>query len=161
MLKIFETLALGRKKFKRWTVRGTALIFFAVGSFAISPLAYMCQAKADSVADSNRVFELRIYHVLPGRMSALEARFRDTTSKVLAKHDLNVLGYWVGADATASDDRFIFLVVHRNRDEAKRNWAAMSADPAFQEILNSEKADKTVDKVEVMYMDPADFSSMK
>jgi hypothetical protein len=43
-------------------------------------------------ADSDRVFELRIYHTVPGKEPALEARFRDTTSKLLAKHDLKGCG---------------------------------------------------------------------
>ena|ERR1700722_6580307 len=165
MLQKFECQPLGFLKLKRQTVCGIALAIFAAGSlFAIplTPLGLVNQAKADnSTADSDRIFELRVYHVLPGRMAALEERFRDTTSKLLAKHDLNVVGYWVAADTVALDDRFIFLVAHRSKDEAKTNWDAMKADPAFQETVKSEQADKTVGKVDVTYMDPADFSPMK
>ena len=46
-------------------------------------------------ADSNRVFELRVYHTVPGTVPELESRFRNTTSKLLAKHDLRVVGYGV------------------------------------------------------------------
>jgi hypothetical protein len=44
-------------------------------------------------ADSNRAFELRIYHAVPGKVPALETRFRDTASKLLAKHGLKAVGY--------------------------------------------------------------------
>jgi hypothetical protein len=112
-------------------------------------------------ADSNRVFELRVYHAVPGKLSALESRFRDTASKLLAKHDLKAVGYWVPEDAPASNDTFIYILAHPSREEAKKNWDAMFADPAFQEMMKSEQADKLVEKVDVTYMHPMDFSQMK
>jgi hypothetical protein len=37
----------------------------------------------------------------------------------------------------------------------------MRADPAFQEVLKSEQANKLVEKIDSTYMRPADFSPMK
>jgi hypothetical protein len=34
---------------------------------------------------------------IAGKVPALETRFRDTASKLLAKHDLKAVGYWVTA----------------------------------------------------------------
>jgi len=112
-------------------------------------------------ADNNRVFELRIYHVMPGKLPALETRFRDTASKLLAKHDLKAVGYWVPEDAPASEDTFIYILAHPSREEAKKNWDAMFADSAFQEMMKSEQADKLVNRVDVTFMRPTDFSPMK
>jgi hypothetical protein len=112
-------------------------------------------------ADSNRVFELRVYHAVPGKLPALESRFRDMTSKLLAKHDLNAVGYWVSTDASAWDNTFIFILAHSSREDAKKNWDAMWVDPAFQEVVKSEQTDKPAGKVESMYMRPTDFSPMK
>ena len=69
-----------------WTIGAIALVSFAAGSLITARLAQVNQVRADS----NRVFELRVYHAVPGKMPALESRFRDTTSKLLAKHGLNV-----------------------------------------------------------------------
>jgi len=146
-----------RSKFKRWTVCGVALISFAAGALLIARLAHVNQVRADG----NRVFELRVYHAVPGKLPALETRFRDTTSKLLAKHDLKVVGYWVPEDAPAWDNTFIFMVAHSSREEAKRNWDAMFADPAFQDVIKAEQANKLVEKVDVAYMRPTDFSAMK
>jgi len=54
-------------------------------------------------------------------------------------------------------------VAHSSREEAKKNWDAMRADPDFQELIreNSEQASKLVEKVDVTYMRPTDFSPMK
>jgi hypothetical protein len=112
-------------------------------------------------ADNNHVFELRVYHAVPGKLPALESRFRDTASKLLAKHDLKAVGYWVSEDAPASDDTLIYIVAHPSQLEAKKNWDAMFADPAFQEMVKSEQADKLVNRVDVTHMRPTDFSPMK
>jgi len=149
-------MTLNRGKFKGWTVCGIALLSFAAGSLISVRLAQISQVRADS----NRVFELRVYHTVPGKVPALESRFRDSTSKLLAKHDLNVVGYWVPEDA-AWDNTFIFMVAHSSREEAKKNWDAMRADPGFQEMLKSEQTEKTVEKIDSTYMRPTDFSRMK
>jgi hypothetical protein len=144
-------------KSKYWTLCGIGLLCFAAGSLLTARLAHVNQVRADS----NRVFELRIYHSVPGKLPALESRFRDTASKLLAKHDLKAVGYWVPDDAPASDNTFIYILAHPSREEAKKNWDAMFADPAFQEMAKSEQTDKLVEKVDVTYMHPAGFSPMK
>jgi hypothetical protein len=143
-------------KSRGWTIWGLALISFAAGSLVTARMAHVNQVRADS----NRVFELRVYHTLPGKVPELESRFRDTTSKLLAKHDLNVVGYWVPEDA-AWDNTFIFMVAHSSREEARKNWDEFRADPEFQEVLKTEQANKTVEKIDATYMRPADFSAMK
>jgi hypothetical protein len=112
-------------------------------------------------AASDRVFELRVYHAVPDKLPALESNFRDTWSKLLAKHDLKVVGYWVPEGTPAWDNTFIYLVAHSSREEAKKNWDAMRADPATQEMIKSEQADKLVEKIDSTYMRPEDFSPMK
>jgi hypothetical protein len=131
-------------------------------SFIAGSLITACLAHIDEVrADSNRLFELRIYHTLPGKVPALELRFRNTASTLLTKHDLKVVGYWVPEASADWDNTFIYLVAHSDREEAKKNWDAMFADPAFQEMMKSEHADKLVNKVDVTNMRPTDFSPMK
>jgi len=133
---------------KPWTVYAVILAAFVAGSLFVA---------ADEVGtNTDRLFELRVYHVLPGKMPALEARFRDTTSKLLAKHNLKVLGYWVSDVNT-----FIFLVAHPSKEEAKKNWEAFRADPDFQEMVKSEQKEKLVEKIDSTYMRPTDYSPMK
>jgi hypothetical protein len=144
-------------KSKGWKVCAIALISFTAGSFMTAHLAHM-----DSVrADSNRVFELRIYHTVPGKLPALESRFQDIYSKLLTKHDLQVAGYWVPEGSADWDNTFVYLVAHSSREEAKKNWDAMLADPEVEEAIKAEKADKLVEKIDRTYMRPTDFSPMK
>ena len=136
-----------------------AVLSFAAGSLSTGRLAHIDQVRADS----SRVFEMHVYHAVPGKLPALESKFRDTTSKLLAKHDLKIVGYWVPQGNPAWDNTFIFIVAHSSRDEAKKNWDAMRADPDFQELVreNSDPATKLVEKIDVIYMRPTDFSPMR
>jgi hypothetical protein len=146
-----------RPSFERWAVCGIALASFAAGSLVTARLAHVKQVRADS----NRVFELRVYHAVPGKVQALESRFRETASKLLAKHDLKAVGYWVPEDAPAFENTFVYILAHSSREEAKKNWDAMRADPEFQEMLKSEQTEKSVEKIDSAYMRPTDFSPMK
>jgi hypothetical protein len=144
-------------KLNRWTVCVIALVSFTAGSFITARLTHLNQVRADS----NRVFELLVYHAVPGKLPALESRFRGTTSKLLAKHDLKVVGYWVPEDAPGWDNTFVDIIAYPSREEAKKNWDAMLADLDFQALIKSEQADKLVEKVDSTYMRPTDFSPMK
>ena len=144
-------------KLNRWSVFGTGLVCFAAGSLATVRLAQLQQVKADS----NRVFELRVYHVVPGKLPMLESRFRDTTSKLLAKHDLKVVGDWIPEGAPDWENTFVDILVHPSREEAKKNWDAMMADPEFQGVIKSEQSNKLVEKIDSTYMRPTDFSPAK
>jgi hypothetical protein len=110
-------------------------------------------------ADSNHVFELRIYHAVPGKLPALEERFRERTSKILARHNLHVVGYWVTEDD--KDSSFVFLFAHRTREEAQANWEAFRADPELKELARSEQAEKLIERSEIIWLRPTDFSPMK
>lgn len=150
---------------KRWQgngriVSGVALFSFAVGSLFTARLTRLHRVSADS----ERVFELMVYHTAPGKVPALESIFRDV-SKLQAKHGMNVVGYWVPNDDPAWANTFMYLVAHPSREEAKKNWAALHADPAFPEYRAQavpliEKVDDKF-RVDEVYMRPADFSAMK
>jgi NIPSNAP len=155
--QLSPALVLSRWEFERWTVCALALVSFAAGSLITARLVHINEVSADS----NRVFELRVYHAVPGKLSALESRFRDTTSKLLAKHDLKVVGYWLPEDSPTWDNTFIFILAHGSQEEAKKHWDAMRADPVFHEVMKSEQTDKLVEKEDSTYMHPTDFSPMK
>lgn len=141
-----------------WTACGMALLSFAAGSLFTARLMHIHQVRADS----NRVFELRIYHTVPGKTAALQAEFRDKVTKMFARHDLKAVGYWAPVDAPASDNTFIYILAHPSRDEAKAHWAAFQADPEFKAMIGAQQGDaKLVEKVDSTYMEPTDFSPLR
>jgi hypothetical protein len=151
-------MALTFWKSKYWTPCGIALVAFAAGLLTAGQAFHLNEVKADS----NRVFELRIYHALPGKLPAMESRFRNTTSNLLVKHNLNVVGYWIpDSKSPAWDNTFVFFLAHSSREDAEKNWKEMAADPEFQEVIKSEQEQRLLDKADTTYMRPTDFSAMK
>jgi hypothetical protein len=147
-------------KLNGWIVCGAVLLSFTAGSLLSVRFAHATEVKGDG----NRVFELLVYHVVPGKVSALESIFREV-SHLQAKHNLNVVGYWVPNGDSAWKDTFIYLVAHPSFDEAKKNWHALHADPEFPPYRKG--AEPLIQKandqywVDEVYMRPTDFSAMK
>ena len=136
------------------------LISFSAGLLITAHFAHANEAKSDS----NHMFELRIYHTLPGKAPALESVFRDA-SRAMASHGINVVGHWVPNEDPAWKDTFIYIVAHPSREEAKKNWDTLHADPAFRPSIEAAKPiiDKVgkVFRVDEVYMRPTDFSPMQ
>jgi NIPSNAP len=151
---------LHRSRFKGWIFLATALVSFVSGSLFTSRVMHLREVRADS----NRVFELMIYHTVSGKVPALESIFRDV-AKLQTKDHLNVVGYWVPNEDPAWKDTFVYLVVHPSRKEAEANWHALHADPEFLPYRKSaepliEKVNGNF-KVDEVYMRPTDFSAMR
>lgn len=111
--------------------------------------------------DAPPVYELRVYHCNPGKLPALQSRFRDHTLKLFEKHGITNVGYWTPADADKGrDDTLIYLLAHRDRDTAKASWTAFGNDPEWKAIKAESEKDGTplVKKVDVLYLDTADYS---
>lgn len=112
--------------------------------------------------DSGRVFELRTYTTLEGRLDALQKRFRNHTLKLFEKHGMTNIGYWVPQDPARSKNTLIYIVAHKSRADAEKNWAAFRNDPEWVKARNASEADgKIVDKIESVFMSAADYSPMK
>lgn len=149
-----------RRQFTARSLFCTALISFLAGTLFTARLMHSTEAKADT----DRVFELMIYHTEPGKVPALESIARDV-SKLQAKHGLNIVGFWVPNDDPAWKDTFVYLIAHPTREAADANWKALHTDPDFlpyrkaaEPLIRKTNGDYDVDEI---YMRPTDFSAMK
>ena len=110
---------------------------------------------------ANRVFEMRTYVTHPGRLDALNARFRDHTTALFKKHGMENIGYWTPQDE-GKEETLVYLLAHSSRDAAKTSWAAFGADPEWHSARDaSEKDGKIVKKVTSVFLDPTDYSAIK
>lgn len=111
---------------------------------------------------AQRVFELRTYHTLPGRLNALNARFRDHTMAIFRRHGMTSVGYWIPVDSAASGNTLIYIISHASRVQADSNWAAFNRDPEWQRVAAaSERDGKIIDHIERVYMSATDYSPIK
>jgi NIPSNAP len=150
----------------RWIFGAAAPACIALLSFFAGMLFHARMSPPEIVeAASDHVFELMIYHALPGKATALESIFRDV-SKLQAKHNLHAVGYWVpDGNDPAWKDTFVYLVVHADRQAAEANWNALHADPAFQPYFKAaapliQQVDGNY-KVDEVFMHPTGYSALK
>ncbi len=110
---------------------------------------------------SQHVYELRMYHVNPGKVDALVARFRDYTEALFKRHHMKSIGYWRPQDPPYSQNLFIYILEHPSREEAKKNWQAFQDDPEWKRVkAESETDGPLANHIDSYFMDPTDFSAL-
>jgi hypothetical protein len=115
-------------------------------------------ADAEQAAKA-KVYEMRTYHTLPGRLPNLHARFRDHTMKLFAKHGMENVIY---TTPQGVDNQLVYLLAHDSREAAKASFDAFRQDPEWIAARDaSEKDGKIVDKIESVFLVPTDYSPMK
>lgn len=111
---------------------------------------------------AGRVFEIRRYTTLEGRLDALNARFRDHTVRLFQKHGMTNIGYWTPVDEQMSRNTLIYVLAHPDLETAKKNWEAFRSDPEWIKTrTTSEAQGKIVEKVDSMFLTAADYSPLK
>lgn len=132
---------------------GLLALVFGVGYFAgrESPVAAQSQ---------NRVLEIRTY-VTPDKtgLDALVTRMR-SEKKIFDRIGMKGVGFFVVADAPKSENTFVYILAHENRERAKENWVKFGADPEWKE-LRTKSAPTGQLKIESVFVTPTDFSPVK
>jgi hypothetical protein len=125
-------------------------------------LLSLALATATVSAADNRIFELRTYHCFEGKLPDLMKRFREHTTKLFEKHGMTNIGYWVPTDPPASKNTLVYVLAYPNREAAKKSWDGFRSDPEWVKVRDASEANgKIVEKVDSVYMEPADFSKLK
>ncbi len=140
----------------------TALLFAAAAFCGGYLMRQFAAPGATAQAQSQHVFELRTYTTAPGRLDALNARFRNHTMKIFENHGMKNIGYWIPTDEARSKDTLIYILQHDSLDAAKKSWDAFGADPEWKKVQSeSEASGKIVTKVDHVFMTPTDYSQIK
>jgi hypothetical protein len=142
------------------TKRLAVFIIVVVGVFVAGLL--VGRERAVQGFAKGRVFEIRTYTANEGKLTALQARFRDHTTAIFEKHGMQNIGYWVPTDAPASQNTLIYILAFPDREAAKKSWAEFMADPEWKKAQQeSEVSGKLVGKVDSVFMEPTDFSPIR
>jgi hypothetical protein len=106
------------------------------------------------------IYELRIYTVHPGKMGALQQRFRDHTCRLFEKHGMTNVGYWTNAVGGRSDELW-YMLGYADMGARQTAWAAFAADPEWLQVHADSEADGAiVHHIENRMMRPTDFSPL-
>ena len=121
--------------------------------------------RGDGIAHAQgqaRVFELRTYTAVEGKLPNVVNRFRDHTTKLFARHGMTNVGYWTPEDAPLSQNTLIYILAHTSREAAKKSWDEFRNDPEWKQAKGaSEAGGPIVEKTASVFMDATAFSPLK
>ena len=118
------------------------------------------EKKAD--APKGRYFEMREYIANPGKLDALNARFRDHTCKLFAKHGMECIGFWTPATGERAENTLIYILAYPSKEAREASWKAFRDDPDWKKVFaESHKDGVIVKKVESTLIKPVDYSPIR
>jgi NIPSNAP len=114
--------------------------------------------QGETMTESAKVYELRIYHVVPGKLDSLVARFRDHTDALFAKHGMKSIAYWTALDEPVKSSTFFYILEHPSREAATANWKAFQDDAEWKSVkAKSEENGKLAEKIDSTFLTLTDF----
>ncbi len=145
-------------KQKRYLVAILGLVVFGLGYAAGQFSAFESVAQAQG----ERIFEMRTYTAHPGRLDALNARFRDHTTRIFDKHGMTNVGYWTPQEAPLSENTLVYILAHDSREAGQESWDAFRADPEWAQVAEESQRDgRIVESVDVLWLEATDYSKIR
>lgn len=142
----------------------TTLLILAVFTlgFVLGKIGNPFVQTSANAQTKSRVFEIRTYTAEEGRLDALNARFRNHTTKLFKKHGMTNIAYWTPEDAPLSKNTLIYILAHPSREAATKNWEEFRNDPDWKKVRDeSEASGKIVNKIVSVFVDATDYSPLK
>jgi len=104
------------------------------------------------------VYEMRTYHVCPGRMPEMIDRFRSGALPLFEKHGICQAGFWTMLVGGSNLD-LMYLLKWNSMAEREERWTAFSTDPEWIAIRTaSERNGPLVASVTNAFLAPTEFS---
>ena len=106
------------------------------------------------------IYELRIYHCVPGRLPALLDRFQNITLPIWERHGIRQAGFWTVAIGESNQDLY-YLLAWESLAERESKFAAFASDPEWLEKrAETEKDGAIVASVNNQILQPTSFSAV-
>lgn len=135
-----------------------------VDSVFLQPTDYSPALKTEALSPA-RLFELRRYSTIKGKLPNLDARFRDHTVGLFAKHGMtNVIYFHLTAGQEGAENTLVYLLAHADSKSRDAAFEAFRVDPEWKKAREaSEAAGPLMTKggVQSLLLKPTDFSPMK
>ena len=107
------------------------------------------------------IYELRVYHAVPGRLPALVKRFETVTLALWKKHGIRPAGFWTVAIGGSNQDLY-YLLQWESLAEREKTWGAFMSDPEWlAKRAETERDGPIVASISNTILQPTGFSAMK
>jgi hypothetical protein len=108
--------------------------------------------------EKGMIYELRIYHSMPGRLPALLSRFQNHTIRIWEKHGIRQAGFWTTLIGE-SNQRLTYMLTWDSMAEREERWSAFLADPEWIALsTETEKDGQLVQNISNELLAPTVFS---
>lgn len=115
-----------------------------------------------AAAEENRFFEMRTYTTHPGRLDALNKRFREHTNKIFVKHGMQLVAYWTPVDGEEAENTLVYVLAYPSREARENSWKAFRDDADWKKAQKESELDgPIVMKVKSTFLTPTDYSPIK
>lgn len=153
------TLASHRPSFLRRVAAGLA----ATAALLASACASTSAASSASTPTQSAIglYELRIYTASPGKMDALDARFRDHTVSLFKKHGMTPIAFFHVAPVAnqPADNRLFYIMGYKDRAARDASWSAFAADPEWKTVYaESQKDGSLTSKIENIFLNATEYA---
>ena len=107
------------------------------------------------------IYELRVYHCVPGRLPDLLKRFDTITLKLWDKHGIRQAGFWTTLVGESNQD-LTYLLQWESLAEREKKFGAFGSDPDWLKArAGTEKNGQIVASITNTMLAPTSFSSVK
>ena len=107
------------------------------------------------------IYELRVYHTLPGRLPALLKRFDTITLKIWERHGIKQAGFWTTLVGDSNQD-LTYMLQWESLAEREAKMAKFGADPDWLSArAKTEENGPLVASISNQFVTPTSFSSVK
>jgi hypothetical protein len=107
------------------------------------------------------IYELRVYHCLPGRLPVLLKRFETITLGIWERHGIRQAGFWTTL-VGSSNQTLTYLLAWESLAERETKWNAFAADPEWLAKRAETEADgPIVGTITNEFLVPTAFSSVR
>jgi hypothetical protein len=107
------------------------------------------------------IYELRIYHCVPGRLPALLKRFETITLDMWKARGIRQAGFWTVLVGESNQDLY-YLLAWESMAERERLFGAFMNDPEWiAKRAETEKDGPIVASITNMFLQPTSFSAVK
>ena len=106
------------------------------------------------------LYELRTYHVVPGKLPAVNDRFERHTLSLFAKHGIKPVGFWttyIGPSANT----LTYILAWDSLGDRETIWNGFASDPDWLAVrAETERDGALIERAENMIMTPTAYSAI-
>ncbi|MEK9921712.1 MAG: NIPSNAP family protein [Alphaproteobacteria bacterium] len=107
------------------------------------------------------IYELRVYHAMPGKMPELLNRFDTITLGIWERHGIRPAGFWTVLVGESNQDLY-YMLAWESLAEREQKWGAFMADQEWvSKRAETEKNGALISGYSNSFLQPTSFSTVK